>query len=418
MQHRLTALNASLLAACLSLAAHGAAQAQNLSYIGQQIVPTGTVYQSTTIGGLSGIDYIASTGQYIAISDDRSAINPARYYGLALDLSQFTRSATPGNSGVSFQSVTTILQSGGTPYAANTLDPESIRVNPNNGALVWTNEGQRSGTFQNPTVREMTTGGSYLRDYSVPSAFLPVGSAAGTASGDAGINNNLAFENLTFSTDGKTLYTATENGLVQDSPSATPLNGSLSRILAFDATTGQAGAQYVYNVTPVVLPPQPAGQFATNGLVEMLATGDRQFIAMERSFAIGAASPGIGPNGLPTGYTVRLYAVDARGATDVSALNTLAGASYTAVTKTLLLDLSDLRNDDGSALALDNLEGMTLGPVVDGKQTLVLVSDNNFGSTQFTQFVALSISAVPEPMSATLLAMGLAGVLVAARRRR
>jgi hypothetical protein len=245
-----------------------------------------------------------------------------------------------------------------------------------------------------------------------------VGTAAGTASGDAGINNNLAFESLTFSTDGKTLYTATENGLVQDSPSATPTNGSLSRILAFDATTGQAGVQYVYNVTPVVLPPQPAGQFATNGLVEMLATGDRQFIAMERSFAIGAASPGIGPNGLPTGYTVRLYAVDARGATDVSALNTLAGASYTAVTKTLLLDLSDLKNDDGSALALDNLEGMTLGPVVDGKQTLVLVSDNNFGSTQFTQFVALSISPVPEPLSAAMLAMGLAGVLVAARRRR
>jgi hypothetical protein len=171
-------------------------------------------------------------------------------------------------------------------------------------------------------------------------------------------------------------------------------------------------------VNPVVLPPQPAGQFATNGLVELLAVGDRQFIAMERSFAIGAASPGIGPNGLPTGYTVRLYAVDARAATDVSALNTLAGATYTAATKTLLLDLSDLKNDDDTALALDNLEGMTLGPVIDGEQTLVLVSDNNFGSTQFTQFVALSISPVPEPMSATLLALGLAGVLVAARRRR
>jgi hypothetical protein len=418
MQHRLTALNASLLAACLSLAAHGAVQAQSLSYIGQQIVATGATYQSTTIGGLSGIDYIASTGQYIAISDDRSAVNPARYYGLSLDLSQFTRSGTPGNSGVSFQSVTTILQANGTPYAANTLDPESIRVNPNSGALVWSNEGQRSGTFQNPTVREMNANGSYLRDYTVPSAFLPVGTAAGTASGDNGIYNNLAFESLAFSPDGKTLYTATENGLVQDGPSATTTNGTRSRILAFDATTGAAGAQFVYNVNPVVLPPQPAGQFATNGLVELLAVGDRQFIAMERSFAIGAASPGIGPNGLPTGYTVRLYAVDARGATDVSALNTLAGASYTAVTKTLLLDLSDLRNDDGSALALDNLEGMTLGPVVDGKQTLVLVSDNNFGSTQFTQFVALSISAVPEPMSATLLAMGLAGVLVAARRRR
>jgi hypothetical protein len=170
-------------------------------------------------------------------------------------------------------------------------------------------------------------------------------------------------------------------------------------------------------VNPVVLPPQPAGQFATNGLVELLAVGDRQFIAMERSFAIGAASPGFGPNGLPTGYTGRLYAVDARAATDVSALNTLAGASATAATKTLLLDLSDLKDGDGSALALDNLEGMTLGPVLDGKQTLVLVSDNNVGSTRFTQFVALSIAPVPEPLSAALMAMGLAGVLMGVRRR-
>ncbi len=95
---------------------------------------TGTTFQSTTAGGLSGIDHIASTGRYIAISDDRSAINPARYCGLSLDLGPFTRSATPGHSGLSLQTVTTILQADGTPDAANTLHPEPIRVNPNSGA--------------------------------------------------------------------------------------------------------------------------------------------------------------------------------------------------------------------------------------------------------------------------------------------
>ena len=49
-----------------------------------------------------------------------------------------------------------------------------------------------------------------------------------------------------------------------------------------------------------------------------------------------------------------------------------------AVTQTQLLDLSDLRNDDNSALALDNIEGITFGPLVGDKATLVLVSDNNF----------------------------------------
>ena len=68
----------------------------SLNYLGQQIVPTGTQYSSTTVGGLSGLDYDAANQRYFAISDDRSQLNPARFYTLNLDLSQFTRSATPG----------------------------------------------------------------------------------------------------------------------------------------------------------------------------------------------------------------------------------------------------------------------------------------------------------------------------------
>lgn len=108
--------------------------------------------------------------------------------------------------------------------------------------------------------------------------------------------------------------------------------------------------------------------------------------------------------------------MDASGATDVSGLQSLAGASYTPVAKTLLLDLSTLQHDDGTPLALDNIEGMTWGPEFNGKPTLVLVSDNNFGATQFTQFVALSVtSPIPEP--GTLATMA-AGVVLLLRLRR
>jgi hypothetical protein len=404
--------------ALLMIAATEHARAGAIEYLGQQIVPSGTMFGGTTVGGLSGIDFVAATGSYVAISDDRSFNQPARTYGLSLDLAAFSRSAAPGSAGVRFDSVTTIQKPEGGPFAINTVDPEALRFDARRGTLYWSNEGQRSAAgFQAPTVREMRLDGSAVRDFAVPARYLPSGSNSGGASGDKGVYNNLAFESLTLSTDGKTLYTATENALAQDGPPASSVAGSSSRILSFDTASGQAGAEFVYNVSPVALPPNPAGGFATNGLTELLAVGDRQFIAIERSFATGAATPGSGPNGMPTGNTIRLYYVDARQATDVSAFESLAGQTYVAASKTLMLDLSTLKNDDGSALALDNIEGLTLGPMWQGRQTLLLVSDNNFSAGQFTQFVALSLtSPIPEPASAALLLPGL--LLLALRKKR
>ena len=179
--------------------------------------------------------------------------------------------------------------------------------------------------------------------------------------------------------------------------------------------SGASGAEYVVEVEKVALPPNPPGGFATNGLTDLLAIGDRQFIAIERSFAVGAATPG----SPVTGNTIRLYQLDARNATDVSGLDSIAGvATLQTVKKTLLLDLSALKNDDGSALALDNIEGLAFGPQFNGQQTLILVSDNNFSGTQFTQFVALSVAAVPEPQTYALLLAGLGAVGWVVRRRR
>lgn len=386
----------------------------NLDYLGQQIVPTGTQFSGTTVGGLSSLEYDAANQRFFAISDDRSQFNPARFYTLSLDLAKFTRSATPGMTGVNFTNVTTIQQPGGGAFALNTVDPEGMRYDAARGKLYWSNEGQRSDAgFQNPTVREMNPDGSYVRDFPVPAHFNPVGSSTGRAPGDSGIYNNLAFESMALSQDGKTLYTATENGLSQDSLPSTVGNGSRARILSFDVASGTAGAEYAYDVGPVVLPPSSSTGFATNGLTDLVAIGDRQFIAIERSFAVGAATPGTPV----TGNSIRLYLADARFATDISAMDELTGQAITPATRTLLLDLSTLKQDDGDTLALDNIEGITLGPVVDGKRTLVLVSDNNFNGSQFTQFVALQITPVPEADTWAMLLAGLGLVGFAARRR-
>ena len=53
-----------------------------LQFLGQAIVPTGTTFAGTTVGGLSSITYDRSRGVFYSLSDDQSQINPARFYTL------------------------------------------------------------------------------------------------------------------------------------------------------------------------------------------------------------------------------------------------------------------------------------------------------------------------------------------------
>ncbi len=124
----------------------------------------------------------------------------------------------------------------------------------------------------------------------------------------------------------------------------------------------------------------------------MLALSSHEFIVIERAYAVGAITPGIAAlTQQPTSNTIRLYRVDTRGATDVSGWTSIKGRDVVPVKRTLLLDLSSLKNDDGSVLAVDNIEGLTFGPLFEGKRTLILASDNNFNPAQFTQFIALTV---------------------------
>lgn len=383
---RSAALAAGLLAALPALA-------QTLTYLGQQIVPTSASFRGLPMGGLSSIDYVPDTGRYLAISDDRSDRGPARFYELTLDLAKFRRSADPGGAGVTVVDMTTILDLDGQPFGRNKVDPESLRLDTRRNLIYWSNEGQRvSGAMQNPTVRRMHPDGRPAGEFPVPAYYHPMGSAGGLAAGDMGVYNNLAFESIAITPDGKTVWTMSENGLTQDSLPTAVGRGSRARMLSFDLDTGKAGAEYVYEVGALPFAPARAGDFATNGVPDMLALSAHEFIVIERAFAVGAMTPGVAAlTRQPTGNTIKLYRIDTRGATDVSGWASIKGREVVPVKRTMLLDLSSLKNDDGSVLALDNIEGISFGPMVDGKRTLILVSDNNFNPAQFTQFIALRI---------------------------
>jgi len=339
----------------------------DLEFLGQAIIPTGTTFQGTTVGGLSSITFDAQRGVFYAVSDDASVLQPARFYTVAIDLSD----GSLADGDVGFQDVTTLLAPGGQPYAPLTLDPEGLGLTKDR-ELVLTSEGFANSLID-PFVRRYSLDGSFLGSLPVPEPFLP------TADHSSGVRQNLGFESAGVPRNGRFAFTGTENALFQDGPAATVAGGSPARIIRYDLQTDRLDRQWVYETDPVAEPPVPATQFSVNGLVELLPLNNEFLIAMERSFSVGA--PG-------TGNTIRLYRLALPGATDVRDVDSLAGEldGVRAARKTLLLDLDEL------GIALDNVEGMTLGPrLPDGRRSVVLVSDNNFAAAQFTQFLLFAL---------------------------
>ena len=383
-----------ILSAAIAALASGAQAADfSLRVIGATSLPTGTLYQGVEFGGISGIDR-AADGSYWAISDDRGGERGTpRFYNLSLDYD------AAGFNGVAINSQTYMQRPDGTTFPSNarTVDPEGIRVAPN-GNLYWSSEGNwnaNAASRYQPFVREMTTSGVFVREFATPAMYNYVDNAS------TGGRNNKLFEALTVTPNG-TIYTANEDALVQDGPLTSVSNGSVVRLTALDPVSGAAGAQYAYELPPIPVDAVPGAPFGPdNGLPELLAISDTQFIAIERAFAFGV------------GNTIRLTLAEITAdTTDVSSFASLTGADYTPMRRTLLLEMPITYE----GITLDNIEAISWGKTLaNGNRTLVLVADNNFSATQSTQFIALEIAPVPEPEQHALLLAGL-GLLSLARR--
>lgn len=327
--------------------------------IGAFTLPTGLKIGGVEFGGISGLDYDPRADVYYAISDDRSENAPARFYKLKLAIDG------SGMQSLDILETVTLLDKAGKPFALKDVDPESIRFNTATGTIYWSSEGDRNGR---PFVGEAKTDGSFIREFALPEAYIP------DEGRTRGIRNNLSFESLTITPDGKTLLAGTENALVQDGDKATLDHGSRSRIIAFDLASGNVTAEYAYDTGPIFTKATEPPFWNDNGMSEFVADGN-DLLTVERSFAMGV------------GNRITLYRASFDGASNVKDVPSLASEPVTPLAKQLLLQL-----DEGDfGLDIDNIEAVTFGPVVDGKRTLVLASDNNFSHGQVSQFIALKL---------------------------
>jgi 3-phytase/alkaline phosphatase D len=335
-----------LLTALLLAAPAAAHDRLDLRFRGQAIVPTGTMFEGTTVGGLSSITYDRRRDVFHVVSDDQVG---ARFYTVALGL----RDGRLSDGDVRFLDVTTFLTPDGLPYPPMSLDPEGLALTKDR-ELILTSEGLPLSGID-PFLRRYSLGGVFLGSLPVPQAFLV------TPDQSSGVRPNLGFESA--GVEHRYLFTANEGALYQDGPPATRAGGSLVRILRYDLRTRRLDREWRYVTDPVAEPPVPDTAFSVNGVVELLPLDDDRLLAMERSFSVGAPD---------TGNTIKLYEVALR--------------EDGTARKRLLLDLDDL------GIPLDNVEGMTFGPRLrHGDRSVVLVSDNNFAPAQFTQFLLFAV---------------------------
>ena len=342
-----------------------------LRLLGETILPHRMDFRGTTVGGLSGLDHDPASGLWVALSDDRSELQPARFY--TLDVAVRADALR-----VQVLDVVTLRQADGQPYPRRStrgevVDPEAVRLLPGGRSLLWASEGDYR-VNQPPGLREARLDGSHVRDFVVPE-HLHFASRPGS-----GPRDNNTFEGLALAPDARTAWVAMEAALEQDGPvPGVGRPGGPCRFTAFDVARGRAVRQVAYLPDAIPQAPVVPGTYADNGVSEILMLDADRMLVLERAYATGA------------GNSLRLYEIDTRAASDVLAIDALAPGNHRPAAKTLVADFAAL-----GLSRLDNTEGMCWGPPLpDGKRMLVVVSDDNFNPLQITQFAAFEYADRP-----------------------
>lgn len=342
--------------------------------LGEEVIPHKLPFRGTTVGGLSGIDRDPCTGEYVMISDDRSYLQPARFYTAEIDVD------ASGVHSVNLTGTHPFRQPDGSVYPPPTagdgkaVDPEELRVDPRSCQYVWAQEGNRpkssSEPVIQPSIQYATRTGDHLGRHPLPPHYR-------ISTGDTGMRRNQAVEALTFGARGGLLTSAVEGPLLQDGPEPDTERGALVRVTQQNRH-GEVRGQFAYRLEKIFAESDPASPWGPDtGVPAILAFPDDpdRYLVLERTWVAGA------------GYKIRLYDATTRGATDVRNMDSLRERTVVPMRKKLVADFSDL-----GLSTVDNTEGMTWGPTLpNGEHTLILVSDDNFAEGAVTQIVALGV---------------------------
>jgi hypothetical protein len=263
--------------------------------------------------------------------------------------------------------------------ASRRFDPEGVRV-AGCGGNFWVSD------EYGPFLYEFGPDGKRRRSVDLPNKFL-IDFPSSDPNAELGKNAfgrqaNRGMEGLGISPDGTKLYGLMQSPLIQDGGLGPTLNrvGTNARLLEVDVATG-AHREFLYVL-----------ESASNGLSEILAVNDHQFLVLERDGRVGAAA-----------QFKKVFLIDIADATDIRSLKQLPStvplpADVVPVTKSLLLDMLDPAFGLAGATFPEKIEGLAFGPdLPDGRHLLVISHDNDFMAAQSSKFFAFAVAPAALP---------------------
>ena len=334
----------------------------DLQFVNEYVLKDSTLINNTVIGGLSGIDY--NNGYYYFVVDD--ATNP-RFLKAKININKNVISS------INFEEVVLLNDTTTNFYRGNNLDLESIFIDEENKQVNFSSEGSISKGIK-PSIFTTDLEGNFISEIELPKNLQDL----------ENIKHNGVLEGSSKSINKKGFWSIMEAPLKNDGEEPTfTKTQSPVRITYFDAKTKKATKQFAYQLEQITKPAKST--INLNGVTAILEYDTNKFFIVERTYQSGYGA---------FGNIVRIFNAEITNeTTDVLDLKSLKESEYKPLKKRLLVNFEDLRNKLTEGI-VDNIEGITLGPVLEnGNQSLILVSDDNFQiyGKQLNQFILLEI---------------------------
>lgn len=392
----------SLRAAMLAVLCQAGAASAAVTFIGEGSIPGNFVDQSG-LGGLledgvtphnlaggfgSAIAYSGRGNIYLATPDrgpaDGATSYIDRFYTIRIDLKR--------QSNNSYQVVpeivgTRLLRRGGHDFFTGsalafdaTGSAESLRFDPEGARVSQCGHSLFVSDEYGPYLYEFSlASGERLRSIPLPNKYL-IDFPSATPSVElsknvAGRQSNRGMEGLAISPDGGKLYGIMQSPLIQDGAldASNSRIGLNVRILETDTASG-AAREFLYPLDN-----------RSNGISEILAVNDHEFLVLERDGRPGA-----------TATFKKIFKIDIGAATDIRDVKQLPTSGMPVgvvpVTKQLFIDLLNPAFGLAGASFPEKIEGLAFGPdLEDGRHLLLVVNDNDFIASQPTRIFAFAI---------------------------